>query len=220
MRCDFFINLQETSDEKGRAGPMSKKRDIIKLFSDHVSPGKVDIYTKYDMLLVPGLRSGPYIYDIEGKRYINCHCNGGVFNLGHRNNRVIRAVTDSMKTYDIGNHHLISAPKAKLAELIAQSMPRGINQVVYGAGGGEAVDLAIKLSRGVTGRLEILSARGGYHGHTGLALATGDLKFKEKFGPPVPGFQQIDFNDIKSLEGAISKKTAAVIFETIPATMG
>jgi putrescine aminotransferase len=199
---------------------MSNTSKIIKSFADHVSPGKADIYTKYNMVLIPGKRNGCYLYDIEGKRYINCHCNGGVFNLGHRNPQIISAVNEAMKKYDIGNHHLISEPKAILGELISSVMPKGLSQVVYGVSGGEAVDLAIKLARGVTGRSQILSARGGYHGHTGLALATGDKKFREKFGPSAPGFRQVAFNDIKSLEKAINKKTAAVLFETIPATMG
>lgn len=199
---------------------MPGKRNIIKAYADHVSPGKVDLYTKYDMLLVPAGRSGPYIYDMDGTRYINCHCNGGVFNLGHRNSRVIRAVTEAMENFDIGNHHLISAPKALLAKAISGFMPKGLNQIVYGVGGGEAIDLAIKLARGVTGRTEIVSALGGYHGHTGLALATGDEKYRVKFGPGSPGFLQVPFNDSTGIEKAISSKTAAVIFETIPATMG
>jgi len=199
---------------------MKLKDTIVKTYSDYVSPGKVDVYTKFNIVLVPGKRNGCYLYDIEGKRYFNCHSNGGVFNLGHRNSRIIRAVTEAMKSYDIGNHHLISRPKAELAKVLSETLPKGLNQVVYGVGGGEAIDLAIKLSRGVTGRTEIISARGGYHGHTGLALATGDNKFSEHFGPTMPGFTQVDFNDIHGLDRAVSEKTAAVIFETIPATMG
>lgn len=199
---------------------MSEKNKIVDLFADHVSPGKAEIYRKYDMVLVPGKRGGCYLYDMEGKKYINCHSNGGVFNLGHRNKEIIRAVVTAMKEYDIGNHHLISKPKALLAKSLAAVMPKGLNQVVYGVSGGEAIDLAIKLARGVTGRPEIISAAGGYHGHTGFALATGDKKFKEKFGPPAPGFRQVRFNDIPALARAISGRTAAVILETIPATMG
>lgn len=200
---------------------MIKSKDtIVKTYADYVSPGKVDIYTKFNMVFVPGKRNGCYLYDVEGKRYFNCHSNGGVFNLGHRNSRIIRAVTEAMKTYDIGNHHLISGPKAELARALADTLPDGLDQVVYGVGGGEAVDLAIKLARGVTGRTEIISAAGGYHGHTGLALATGDKQFSERFGPAAPGFTQVEFNNIESLDRAVSEKTAAVIFETIPATMG
>ena len=199
---------------------MPSKKTIVDMYAEHVSPGKAEIYRKYDMVLVPGKRGGCYLYDMDGKKYINCHSNGGVFNLGHRNKEVIRAVVAALKEYDIGNHHLISKPKALLAKSLAAVMPKGLNQVVFGVGGGEAIDLAIKLSRGVTGRPEIISAIGGYHGHTGLALATGDRKFKEKFGPPAPGFTQVRFNNIVDLVSAVSDKTAAVIFETIPATMG
>ena len=197
-----------------------KKDTIIALFKKHVSPGKVDIYSKYNIMLVPHTRNGMYISDIDGNRYINCHCNGGVFNLGHRNKEIIKAVHDAMKLYDIGNHHLISGPKAELAKEIAQTMPKGLNQVVYGVSGGEAIDLAIKLARGVTGRSEIISAKGGYHGHTGFALAAGDKKFRDKFKPMAPGFKQVPFNDLDRLKKVLSQKTAAVLLETIPATLG
>jgi putrescine aminotransferase len=197
-----------------------KKKWVVDAYARYVSPGKVDMYTKYGLMLVPGKRSGCYIYDMEGGRFLNCHSNGGVFNLGHRNKRVAEAVTRAMKTYDIGNHHLVSRPKAMLAAELASVMPKNLNQVVYGVGGGEAIDLAIKLSRGVTGRPEIISARGAYHGHTGFALATGDGKFKDKFKPMAPGFKQVPFNDIDTLQKSITKKTAAVILETIPATLG
>lgn len=200
---------------------MDSDRDkIIKTYADHVYPGKVEFYQKYDIVLVPEKREGCRISDINGKTFYNCHCNGGVFNLGHRNKDIINAVTRAMETYDIGNHHLISKPKAQLAEMIAISMPDGLNQVVYGVSGGEAIDLAIKLARGITHREEIISATGGYHGHTGFALATGDEKFKEKFKPVPAGFKQIQFNSLEEMEKAVCSNTAAVILETIPATMG
>jgi len=194
--------------------------DIINGYADHVYPGKVEFYRKYDIVLVPGQRSGPYLFDENGKRYINCHCNGGVFNLGHRHPEIIQAVSDAMQTSDIGNHHLISGPKAQLGRHIAMGMPKGLNQVVFGVSGGEAVDLAVKLARGFTGRSGIVSAQGGYHGHTGLALAAGDPKFSAPFGPLPPGFTQVPFNDVPALEQAVTEQTAAVLLETIPATLG
>lgn len=196
------------------------KNKIIELFSRHVSSGKVDTYRKYEMLLVPQKRGGCYLHDMNGKRYLNCHSNGGVFNLGHRNRDIIHVVTRAMKTYDMGNHHLMSGPRALCARDLAAAMPAGLNQVVYGVSGGEAIDLAIKLARGVTGRPGIISSRGAYHGHTGFALTAGDKKYKEKFKPLPSGFTQVPFNDITALETGISKKTAAVIMETIPATLG
>ncbi|MCP4691576.1 MAG: aminotransferase class III-fold pyridoxal phosphate-dependent enzyme, partial [Desulfobacterales bacterium] len=191
---------------------MEPSRDeLIELYSRHVSPGKVDAYRKYDVLLSPGERGGCYIHDRDGRRFMNCHCNGGVFNLGHRNPRVMDAVKKAMETVDIGNHHLAAGPRAMLAKMLADAMPDGLNQVVYGVGGGEAVDLAIKLARGVTGREEIVSAVGGYHGHTGLAMAAGAPKFKEKFRPAPRGFRQAVFNRMDALEAVVSGSTAAVI---------
>ncbi len=201
--------------------PVNKEQEeILDLYRKHVSAGKVDLYRKYDLVLIPGDRSGSRIRGIDGKWFYNCHCNGGVFNLGHRNRRVIAALTGALRRYDIGNHHLISGPRARLARMISDTMPRGINQVVFGVGGGEAVELAIKIARGYTGRSEIISAKGGYHGHTGFALATGDRKYRDAFGPALPGFRQVPFNSLPAIEKAVSKKTAAVILETIPATAG
>jgi putrescine aminotransferase len=197
------------------------KEGIVKRFADYVSPGKADTFKAYGMEFVFGRREGPYVWDATGeKKLINCHCNGGVFNLGHRNPVVIKALQESLKELDIGNHHLISEQRAMLAEKLAELMPGDIDCTVFGVGGGEAVDLAIKLARGHTGRHKIVSAVGGYHGHTGLALATGDEQYRSPFGPNLPGFIQVPFNDVTALKEAVDKDTAAIIFETIPATLG
>ena len=67
---------------------------------------------------------------------------------------------------------------------------------------------------------KIVSVEGGYHGHTGLALAAGDPQFRDPFGPNLPGFVQVPFNDRGAMEAAIDGQTAAVILEAVPATLG
>ncbi len=189
--------------------------------SPNTSTGKVETFQSYDMQFVFGRREGPYVWDAQtGKRLINCHCNGGVFNFGHRNPKIVQALRESLDELDIGNHHLISEQRGLLAEKLSSLMPGDIDCTVFGVGGGEAIDLAIKLARGYTGKFKIISARGGYHGHTGFALATGDEQYRAPFGANLPGFVQIPFNDIDALGIALDNKTAAVIFETIPATLG
>jgi acetylornithine/succinyldiaminopimelate/putrescine aminotransferase len=68
----------------------SPKQQAIEDFRDHVSSGKVAIFKKYGIDLVVGRRQGSYLWDLDGtKRLFNLHCNGGVFNLGHRNHELI-----------------------------------------------------------------------------------------------------------------------------------
>ena len=200
---------------------MDRKPAIIDQFRRHVSSGKADFFENVGVDFVFGRRQGPFVWDATSdKRLINCHCNGGVFNLGHRNPEIIEALQAGLLSHDIGNHHLISEPRALLAEKLAHLLPGDLAYTVFAVGGGEAIDLALKLARGFTGRPTIISADGGYHGHTGLALATGDAQYRDPFGPNPPGFVQVPFNDRYALAEAIDDNTAAVIFETVPATYG
>jgi acetylornithine/succinyldiaminopimelate/putrescine aminotransferase len=173
------------------------------------------------MDFVMGPRQGPWLTDMDGrKRLYNLHCNGGVFNLGHRDPRITAALTDALAETDIGNHHLLSLARADLAELLSRLLPKVLSYTVFGVSGGEAVDLAIKVARGFTRRATIISAQGGYHGHTGLALSAGDPKYREPFGPAAPGFLQVPFGDLTEMDKAVNGETAAVLLETVPATLG
>lgn len=196
------------------------KGTITKQFAEHVSSGKVEFFSQSGIDFVIGKREGIYIWDIDGFELINCHSNGGVFNLGHRNPRIVAALQRALEELDIGNHHFVSEARALLAQRLASISPGDLNRVVFGVSGGEAIDMALKIARAHTGKSGVISAIGGYHGHTGLALAAGDESFRQPFGPLAPGFIQIPFGDIQSLEEAINDDTAAVIFETIPATFG
>lgn len=196
------------------------KEKITNKFAQHVSSGKVEFYKQAGIDFIIGKREGIYIWDLEGKRLINCHSNGGVFNLGHRNLRVIEALKNALAELDIGNHHLISEARARLAERLVGISPGDLNRVIFGVSGGEAIDMAIKLARAHTRRQKVISALGGYHGHTGLALAAGDEQYRKPFGPLSPGFVQVPFGDLQALEAVMDDDTAAVIFETIPATLG
>jgi acetylornithine/succinyldiaminopimelate/putrescine aminotransferase len=198
-----------------------EKKEAIKLFKDHVSSGKVDFYKKYNMDFVMGHREGPWLYDVDGrKKLFNLHSNGGVFNLGHRNKEVIQVLKESLQNYDIGNHHLISKARAELAAQIAGLMPGNLEYTIFGVSGGEAIDLALKVARAYTKRRKIISVFGGYHGHTGLSIQTGDAKYRDPFLFDSPDFIQVKFNNIKAMESALNEEVACVILETIPATLG
>jgi acetylornithine/succinyldiaminopimelate/putrescine aminotransferase len=200
----------------------NRKKEAIEAFERHVSSGKVAFFQQVGINFVIGRREGPYLYDLSGQnRVIDCHCNGGVFNLGHRNPAVIDSLNKALQALDIGNHHLVSEQRATLAKRLAELSPGGqLDYTVFGVGGGEAIDLAIKVARGYTKRNIIISAIGGYHGHTGVALAAGDSRYYEPFGLAASDFIQVPFNDLTRLKQVLSGDTAAVLFETIPATSG
>jgi Ornithine/acetylornithine aminotransferase len=201
--------------------PYASRAATTDAFAAHVNRGKVAAFEALGLDLVMGERQGVRFRDaFDGRWLFNCHCNGGVFNLGHRPPGVVAAMRDALDVLDIGNHHLVSGWRAALAERLSASTGGLLPGVVFGVGGGEANDLAIKLARAHTGRAGVVSAVGGYHGHTGLALAAGDPEYRDPFGPNLPGFAQVPFSDLDALGRAVDDTTAAVILEPIPATLG
>jgi len=201
--------------------PFASADEASAAFAEHVSRGKVETYRSYGIQMIMGLRGGPYFHDAySDRRWLNCHCNGGVFNLGHHHPQVVAAVQQALSVLDIGNHHLVSGIRAALARRLAATTGGTLSGVVFGVSGGEAVDLAIKVVRAVTERPKVISAEGGYHGHTGLALAAGDPQYREPFGPNLPHFEQVPFDDLGALERVVDDDTAAVLLEPIPATLG
>lgn len=198
-----------------------EKKAVIEAFRNHVSAAKADFWVGLGLPFVPGRREGPWLWDMDGeKRLFNLHTNGGTYNLGHRHPEICQTLAAALAEADIGNGHLMSRYRAELGAAIARSMPGDLDTTVFGVSGGEAVDLAIKVARAFTGKETIVSAKGGYHGHTGLAMAAGDEKYRAPFGPPAPGFVQVPYNHIASLTRVVDEGTAAVLLETVPATLG
>ena len=188
----------------------------------HWNPGKTRFWVDEGIPLVIDRREGYFLHDVSGKRLIDVHLNGGTYNLGHRNPEIVQALTLAMQHLDIGNHHFPSTARAALAEALIASAPHGLTRVVYASGGGEAVDIALKTARHATQKRKIVSIHKAYHGHTGLAVATGDDRFSQLFLADRPEeFPHVPFNDLDAMEAALrGRDVAAVVMETIPATYG
>jgi len=168
-------------------------------------------------------REGYYFWDMDGKKLMDVHINGGTYSLGHRNQEVIDTLIEATEKVDMGNHHFPSPLKAKLAETVIKSSPEGMKHVIYGSSGGEVIDLAIKCARSSTNRLKIVCVNNCYHGHTGLAVAAGAPKYCNLFHAERPDeFIKVPFNDIEAMEKVFKENDdiAAVLMETIPATYG
>jgi acetylornithine/succinyldiaminopimelate/putrescine aminotransferase len=200
----------------------TSKDDMLAKSMRFWNPGKTQFWVESGVPLVIDRREGYFLYDMSGKRLIDVHLNGGTYNLGHRNPEVVQALTDAMAHFDIGNHHFPSMARTALAEALVASAPAGLTKVIYGSGGGEAIDIALKTARHATQKRKIVSIVKAYHGHTGLAVATGDERFSELFLSDRPQeFPHVPFNDLPAMEAALrGRDVAAVIMETIPATYG
>jgi acetylornithine/succinyldiaminopimelate/putrescine aminotransferase len=200
----------------------ASKAEMLAKSKQFWNPDKTQFWIDSGVPLVIDRREGYFIYDVEGKRLIDVHLNGGTYNLGHRNAEVAAAVTAAMQHFDIGNHHFPSLARTALAEALISTAPAGLTKVVFGSGGGEAIDIALKTARHATKKRKIVSIAKAYHGHTGLAVATGDERFAALFLADQPDeFTHVPFNDLAAMDAALrGRDVAAVIMETIPATYG
>jgi len=208
-------------------GTLPQKK-LLKLYAKYVNSPKVRFFKGFGLGVIPGERNGVKMKTLEGSRpdepqleLYNCRSSGGVFNLGHRNPKIIKTLKDALDGgLDIGDHMLLSEQRALLGEKLAELMPGDISKTTFGVSGGEAIDTAIKFSRAYTKRKGCISALGGYHGHTGFALLTGDSDFKDPFLWNFPEFKQVPFGDTDTMRKVVTDDIACVVLETIPATGG
>ncbi|HEX2849030.1 MAG TPA: aminotransferase class III-fold pyridoxal phosphate-dependent enzyme [Acidimicrobiales bacterium] len=187
----------------------------------HLSPHKLEAMAALGLRIVQGTRAGVHLTDLDGKRYLNCRSSGGVFDFGHRPAFAIEALERGLaEVGDMGDWLVPSAVRARGAAALATILPGDLRYSFFTPGGGEAVEVACKLARGVTGRAGIVSARHGFHGQVGFALAMDEEDESKRFEPLVPGITKVPFGDLAAVDGAVTDETAAVCMETIPATAG
>jgi len=217
----------DNKPKKKYIGTLSQK-ELLKLYAKHVNKPKVSVFRGFGFGVIPGERQGIKFKTLAGRKnselpieIINCRSSGGVFNLGHHNPRIVQILKDALDAgLDLGDHMILSEWRALLGKKLADLMPPGITKTTFGVSGGEAIDTAIKFARGVNKRTHCISAIGGYHGHTGFALATGDPKFKDPFLWNLPEFKQVPFGDLNAMRRAVTEEVSSVILETIPASGG
>ncbi len=192
------------------------KQQALDQFARYINPQKVRVMRAAGLDIIEERRSGPWVWDADGQRFLDCFTSAGSFNVGRRNPRVVAATHAAVDRLDHGNFLLCSREKAELAARLAELAPGDLSCTMFATGGGEAIDFAIKLARGATGRPRIVSAVNGYHGHTGFALSAGGrAAFRQPFEPLMPEFVQVPFGDIDALEGVVDEQTAAVLLEPI-----
>jgi acetylornithine/N-succinyldiaminopimelate aminotransferase len=165
---------------------------------------------------------GIYLFDADGKPYIDFISGIGVAQLGHQHPAVLSAIHQQVDAYlhtmVYGEH--IQSPQVLLAEKLLSVLPVFFEQVYFLSAGTEAIETAIKLARKSTGRSGIAACRNAYHGSTYGAMSLMSATDKTSaYGPLLPDVFHIQFNDSSSLEW-IDDSVAAVITEVVQAESG
>ncbi|MDX2360517.1 MAG: aspartate aminotransferase family protein [Crocinitomicaceae bacterium] len=165
---------------------------------------------------------GVYIYSKDGTAYLDMIAGVAVNNIGHNHPKVVEALKSQI------DRHLhvmvygeyIQDAQLNFAKHLTDLLPNSLDCVYTVNSGTEANEAALKLAKRVTGRTELISFQGSYHGSThGSMSVSGNETKKEAFRPLLPDVRFLEFNTIEDLQ-SITKKTAGVIIETIQGDAG
>jgi acetylornithine/N-succinyldiaminopimelate aminotransferase len=165
---------------------------------------------------------GCELIDASGKKYIDLIGGISVANIGHRHPKVVEAIKKQLDEYMhiMVYGEFVQSPQVQYAKLLTEHLPSSLNSVYFTNSGAEAVEGAMKLSKRVTGRTEIVAFKNSYHGSTQGALSIiGDEYWRNTYRPLLPGIQHLNYNSFDDLE-FITDQTACVIAETIQAEAG
>jgi len=193
---------------------MSTAKDIFKKHQAQTFP--------FPSCLEIASAKGSYIYDVNGKSYLDFVAGVSANTLGHSNPIITDAVKEQLDKYThvMVYGEYIQSPQYKLAKLLADNLPENLSSTYFVNSGAEAIEGAMKLAKRATGRSEIISCTDSYHGSTQGALSImGNEEHKVKYRPLLPNCNTIIYNDVDSLKN-ISKQTAAVVIEVVQGGTG
>lgn len=178
----------------------------------------IHTYNRYQIVFDKG--EGVYLYDTDGKKYLDFTSGIAVFALGYGNEAYNKALKDQIDKLIHTSNYFYSVPMAEAAEKLAKAS--GMDKVFFCNSGTEAVEGALKLARkytflkGQKDRYEIIAMNRSFHGRsTGALAVTGTSAYREPFEPLMPGIKFAEFNNLQSVEELMSERTCAVIMEPI-----
>lgn len=189
--------------------------DVIEKYTQHVNPylAKLMAFAGFG---IETRGEGCYLYDHEGRQFLDCLGGYGTFTLGHCHPRVVDAVRNQLNFMGMSGKAFFSRPCAELATKLAEITPEGLEFSFFCNSGAEAVEGALKFAKGATGRSKIISTNGSFHGKTlGALSTTGREKYRKAFTPLLPGVEFVDYGDVAAARAAIDDQTACFLVEPI-----
>ncbi|WP_291116992.1 aspartate aminotransferase family protein [Flavobacterium sp. UBA6135] len=176
----------------------------------------------YPLAMEVSHAKGSYIFDTNGKKYLDFVAGVSACSLGHQHPRVNQAIKDQLDKY---SHVMVYGeyaqdPAVAFCRLLAELMPEPLNKTYLVNSGTEATEGALKLARRVTGRSQFISCHNAYHGNTmGSMSVMGFEERKQVFRPLLPDVDFITFNNEEDIT-KITTRTAGVILESIQGGAG
>lgn len=165
---------------------------------------------------------GMYMWDADGKKYLDLIAGISVCNVGHCHPAVVKAIQEQAQTYMhlLVYGEFVQSPQVTYAKYLADHLPASLNSVYFTNSGSEAVEGAMKLAKRHTGRTGIVAFRNSYHGSTQGSLSImGDEYWRNAYRPLLPDVQHLHHNDMGVMK-QITERTACVIAETVQAEAG
>jgi len=200
------------------ADALARAGETLALASRHLEPSLVDVLRILGFDREYTSARGSFLYDADGRAYLDMHSGEGFASLGH-NHPGVREVLEAALSTDLveGVQIHYSALAGILAEELCRRLPAGLDAVFFASSGAEAVDSAMKFARAATGRPRLVSCDSSFHGVTlGPLSIVGDDFFTEGFGPLLPGCARVPFGDLGRLEAELRRgDVAAFIVEPI-----
>lgn len=191
---------------------------MMKTYIEEAEKALLHTYNRYQIVLDRG--DGVYLYDMEGKRYLDFAAGIAVFALGYNNKAYNDALKVQIDKLIHTSNYYYNVPAIEAAKKIKKVS--GMDRVFFTNSGAEAVEGAIKAARKYAwlknGRTdhEIIAMNHSFHGRTMGALSvTGNPKYREAFEPMIGNIKFAEMNDFGSVKSLVTDKTCAVIFETV-----
>lgn len=166
--------------------------------------------------------AGMYMWDVNGKQYLDLIAGISVCNVGHCHPAVVKAVQEQAQQYMhlLVYGEMVQSPQVAFASLLTAHLPPSLDSVYFTNSGTEAVEGAMKLAKRYTGRTEIMAFERSYHGSTQGSLSIlGDEHWRNAYRPLLPDVQHVIYNAWETLD-RITTRTACVIAESVQAEGG
>jgi acetylornithine/N-succinyldiaminopimelate aminotransferase len=182
-------------------------------------PAELPSYTRWPVTLVRG--RGATVWDAGGKSYLDFYGGHAVASTGHSHPRVVRAIAAQAEELLFYSNVVELPVRIRAAEAILRHAPAPLASVFFVNSGTEANENAMRLARRFTGRSDVVSFDGAFHGRTADAIsAAGLAKYRELGRPNVPGHRLAPFGDLARLEEVLDGQVAAVLLEPIQSLAG